>query len=81
MIVNRGHPKTPPRHEAKRRCCQFNLAASPACAAEVSIENKRPRIHRVVVALDCGIAVNPLSKLTGKRYRSLPLATVWSKCT
>ena len=32
-----------------------------ACAAEVSIENKRPRIHRVTVALDCGLAVNPLS--------------------
>lgn len=25
------------------------------------IENKRPKIHRVVVALDCGLAVNPLT--------------------
>lgn len=30
-------------------------------AAEVSIENRRLRIHRVTVALDCGVAVNPLS--------------------
>jgi isoquinoline 1-oxidoreductase beta subunit len=27
----------------------------------VSVENKRPRIHRVTVAVDCGIAVNPLT--------------------
>ncbi len=32
-----------------------------ACAVQVSIENKRPRIHRATVALDCGIAVNPLT--------------------
>src|SRR6266542_1493795 len=30
-------------------------------AVDVSIENKRPKIHRVTVALDCGIAVNPLT--------------------
>jgi len=28
---------------------------------EVSIENKRPRIHRATVAVNCGLAVNPLS--------------------
>jgi isoquinoline 1-oxidoreductase beta subunit len=32
-----------------------------ACAVEVSIDNKRPRIHRATVALNCGLAVNPLS--------------------
>jgi len=32
-----------------------------ACAAEVSIVNKRPRVHRVTVAIACGLAVNPLS--------------------
>ena len=32
-----------------------------ACAAEVSIENGRPRIHRVMMAVDCGLAVNPLT--------------------
>ena len=25
-----------------------------ACAVDVSIENKRPRIHRATVAVDCG---------------------------
>ena len=32
-----------------------------ACIVDVSIENKRPRIHRVMVAIDCGLAVNPLT--------------------
>jgi isoquinoline 1-oxidoreductase beta subunit len=32
-----------------------------ACAVDVSIENKRPKIHRVTVALNCGLAVNPLT--------------------
>lgn len=32
-----------------------------ACAVDVSIENKRPKIHRATVAVDCGLAVNPLS--------------------
>jgi CO/xanthine dehydrogenase Mo-binding subunit len=27
--------------------------------AEVSLENGRPRVHRVVCAVDCGIVVNP----------------------
>ncbi len=32
-----------------------------ACAAEVSVRNKRPWVHRVTVAVDCGLAVNPLT--------------------
>jgi isoquinoline 1-oxidoreductase subunit beta len=28
---------------------------------DVSIENRRPRIHRVTVAVECGMAVNPLT--------------------
>ncbi len=32
-----------------------------ACAVDVSIENTRPKIHRVTVAVDCGLAVNPLT--------------------
>jgi isoquinoline 1-oxidoreductase beta subunit len=27
--------------------------------AEVSIENGKPRVHRVVCAVDCGVAINP----------------------
>lgn len=32
-----------------------------ACAVDVSIKNKRPKIHRVTIALNCGVAVNPLT--------------------
>jgi isoquinoline 1-oxidoreductase beta subunit len=32
-----------------------------ACAVDVSIENKRPKIHRATIAVDCGLAVNPLT--------------------
>src|ERR1044072_66692 len=32
-----------------------------ACAVDGSIENKRPRIHRATIAVDCGLAVNPLT--------------------
>ena len=32
-----------------------------ACAADVSIEGGRPRIHRVSVAVACGRAVNPMT--------------------
>jgi len=49
----RGHALGVASHEC------FGTAV--ACAVEVSIENKRPRIHRATVALDCGIAVNPLT--------------------
>jgi isoquinoline 1-oxidoreductase beta subunit len=31
-----------------------------ACAVDVSVQNKRPRIHRVTVAVDAGLVVNPL---------------------
>jgi len=41
--------------------CISNHDTAVACAVDVSIENKRPRIHRVTVALDCGLAVNPLT--------------------
>jgi isoquinoline 1-oxidoreductase subunit beta len=32
-----------------------------AQVAEVSVESGKVRVHRVVAALDCGLAVNPLS--------------------
>src|SRR5258705_13903252 len=31
------------------------------CAAELSIVNGRPNIHRVTVTVHCGLAVNPLT--------------------
>src|SRR5262249_3430366 len=41
--------------------CHECFGTAVACAVDVSLENKRPRIHRVTVAVDCGIAVNPLT--------------------
>lgn len=41
--------------------CHECFGTGVACAVDVSIENKRPKIHRATVAVDCGLAVNPLS--------------------
>ena len=41
--------------------CHESFETAVACAVEVSVENKRPRIHRATVAVNCGLAVNPLS--------------------
>jgi isoquinoline 1-oxidoreductase beta subunit len=52
---------TIPTHHAVGIACHESFGTGVACAVEVSIENKRPRIHRATVAVDCGLAVNPLS--------------------
>jgi len=52
--------KLPPGH-ALGVSCHESFETGVACAVEVSIENKRPRIHRATVAVNCGIAVNPLT--------------------
>ncbi|HEY4424496.1 MAG TPA: xanthine dehydrogenase family protein molybdopterin-binding subunit [Pyrinomonadaceae bacterium] len=53
--------KTLPRGRAAGIACHESFDTAVACAVEVSIENKRPRIHRATVAVNCGLAVNPLS--------------------
>jgi len=40
--------------------CHEAFGTGVACVADVSIENGRPKIHRVTVAVDCGLPVNPL---------------------
>ena len=40
-------------------------AAIRACAAEVSIENKSPKFHRVTVALNSGLRELPQSQING----------------
>jgi isoquinoline 1-oxidoreductase beta subunit len=50
-----------PRNHAAGIACSEYHETGVACAVDVSIEDKRPRIHRVTVALDCGLAVNPLT--------------------
>jgi isoquinoline 1-oxidoreductase beta subunit len=50
-----------PKGHALGVSCHESFGTGVACAVDVSIENKRPRIHRATVAVDCGVAVNPLS--------------------
>ena len=50
-----------PRNHAVGIACHESFDTAVACAADVSIENGRPRIHRVTVAIDPGVAVNPLT--------------------
>ena len=50
-----------PRGHAAGIACSEYHGTAVACAADVTIEGKRPRIHHVTVALDCGLAVNPLT--------------------
>jgi isoquinoline 1-oxidoreductase beta subunit len=50
-----------PKGHAVGIACHESFETGVACAVDVSIVNKRPRIHRATVAVDCGLAVNPLT--------------------
>jgi isoquinoline 1-oxidoreductase beta subunit len=50
-----------PQGHAAGVACHESFGTSVACAVHVSVENQRPKIHRVTVAVDCGLAVNPLT--------------------
>ncbi|MBV8858772.1 MAG: xanthine dehydrogenase family protein molybdopterin-binding subunit [Acidobacteria bacterium] len=50
-----------PKGHAVGFACHESFGTGVACAAEVSIRNNRPWIHRVTVAVNCGLAVNPLT--------------------
>jgi len=50
-----------PKGRAVGIACHESFDTAVACAVDVSIENKRPRVHRATVAVNCGLAVNPLS--------------------
>lgn len=50
-----------PQGHAVGVSCHESFDTGVACAVDVSIENKRPKIHRVTVAVDPGLAVNPLT--------------------
>ena len=49
-----------PAGHAAGIACHECFGTAVACAVDVSIENGRPRIHRVTIAVDLGLAVNPL---------------------
>ena len=50
-----------PKGHALGVACHEAFGTGVACAVDVSIENQRPRIHRVTVAVHPGLAVNPLT--------------------
>jgi isoquinoline 1-oxidoreductase beta subunit len=50
-----------PKDHAVGISCHESFGTAVACAVDVSIENKRPKIHRATVAVNCGLAVNPLT--------------------
>jgi isoquinoline 1-oxidoreductase beta subunit len=50
-----------PGNHAVGIACHESFETGVACAVDVSIENKRPRIHRATVAVDAGLVVNPLT--------------------
>jgi isoquinoline 1-oxidoreductase beta subunit len=50
-----------PKGRAAGVSCHESFGTGVACAVDVSIKNKRPKIHRVTVAVDPGLAVNPLT--------------------
>jgi isoquinoline 1-oxidoreductase subunit beta len=49
------------RNHAVGIACHESFETGVACAVEVSMEDKRPRIHRATIAVDPGFAVNPLT--------------------
>jgi isoquinoline 1-oxidoreductase subunit beta len=53
--------RLPPAGHAFGIACHESFETAVACAVEVSIENKRPRIHRATMVVHCGMAVNPLT--------------------
>jgi len=53
--------KNLPQGHAAGISCHECFGTAVACVVDVSIENKRPKIHRATIAVDCGLAVNPLS--------------------
>jgi isoquinoline 1-oxidoreductase beta subunit len=48
-----------PAGRARGVAVHQSFATYVAEVAEVSLENGKPRVHRVVCAVDCGVAVNP----------------------
>lgn len=50
-----------PKNHTVGIACHESFGTGVACAVDVSIENKRPRIHRVTIAVDPGLGVNPLT--------------------
>jgi isoquinoline 1-oxidoreductase subunit beta len=50
-----------PKGRAAGIACHECFGTAVACAVDVSIDNKRPRIHRATITVNFGFAVNPLT--------------------
>jgi CO/xanthine dehydrogenase Mo-binding subunit len=50
---------TPPEGRARGIAVVESFGSYVAQVAEVSVENGRPRVHKVWCAIDCGVVVNP----------------------
>ncbi len=55
-----GWGSAPPRGQARGLAVHESFGSIVAHAAEVSVDDGKIRVHRVVCAIDCGVCVNPL---------------------
>jgi len=58
-VEKAGWGRRPPQGRARGVAVHESFGSFAAQVAEVSVEDGRIRVHRVVCAIDCGIAVNP----------------------
>ena len=58
-VEKAGWGRRPPQGRARGVAVHESFGSFAAQVAEVSVEDGRIRVHRVVCAVDCGIAVNP----------------------
>jgi len=56
-----GWGRKPPAGRARGLAVHESFGSIVAQVAEVSVEGKAIRVHRVTCAVDCGVAVNPLA--------------------
>jgi isoquinoline 1-oxidoreductase subunit beta len=54
-----GWGTSPPEGRARGVAVHDSFGSVVAQVAEVSVEDGRPRVHRVTCAIDCGVVVNP----------------------
>jgi isoquinoline 1-oxidoreductase beta subunit len=55
-----GWGTPPPSGQARGLAVHESFGSIVAHVAEVSVEDGRVRVHRVVCAIDCGVCINPL---------------------
>jgi isoquinoline 1-oxidoreductase beta subunit len=54
-----GWGRPPPKGRFRGLAVHESFGSWVAQVAEVSVEGGRPRVHRVVCAVDCGVCINP----------------------